>query len=152
MTKRKTPLPDRWDFDKWRNGSPLNPPRGHKIGMYWGEYLELEHDLRMVAEYLQTSMNEITELTERTEGASLEHFHMPLFSIAQDLVDNIEYVLANVRRHGKWPSPEDDWPEQRNQVAVDDFHEPEPMHAPDEQRSIDDEIPFWVLEQPRYRV
>ena len=111
MTKRKTPLPDRWDFDQWRMGSPLNPPKGHKVSMYWGEYLTLEHFMRKIAGDLELARKEIEHLADILNKGTTEEDHWrlsPDFSMAQDTVDNVEFVLANIRRTGKWPNPEDE--------------------------------------------
>ena len=143
MTKRKTPLPDRWDFDQWRMGSPLNPPKGHKVSMYWGEYLTLEHFMRKIAGDLELARKEIEHLADILNKGTTEEDHWrlsPDFSMAQDTVDNVEFVLANIRRTGKWPNPEDEgWPEQRNIIAGGDYESPEPSKC---SSNNDDEIPF----------
>lgn len=118
MSKRKTPLPDRWNFDRWRNGRRLDPPLGHKVGVHWGYLLTLEYHLREIEKNLAITENDMVAMQRHI--AELSGDEPPDFSdtvylaLARDFVRNMEFILAEIRRTEKWPHGDHpDWPQQQ---------------------------------------
>lgn len=143
--KRTKPLPDRWDFDKWRNGRRVQPPRGHKVEIYWGDLLKLEYFLRNAEENLRITSQEVDQLEEHLGPEDKGGYGFYL-ALARDVVRNTEFILATLRRTGKVPnSDHPDWPLQQVSYAGD---RPSVAEDPDEgpqcgvRRDMKGDIPF----------
>jgi hypothetical protein len=150
MTKDKidrSKLPDRWDFDKWRSGKPLNPPRGPKVSIYWGVLLTLEYFLRQAGQNLSHVEDDIKRLhdhinaltpPEPDDQASMSDD--PSLAFARDTVRNVEFILGELRRSQKWPERDHlDWPPQ--QVIFCPGPVPS-VSQPSQEGDLDDDIPF----------
>ena len=120
--KAKKPLPDTWEPKYDDYGRQKQPPRGHKVGIYWGDLLRLEWALRGILKELQTAK----ALPCDDDCPDYEIGLIPYWE-AREMVEELETAIASLRKTGKLPPPPPPEP-------------PEVKEA--RQREIDAEIPF----------
>jgi hypothetical protein len=141
------PLPDRWDFDKWRNGRRLNPPRGPKVGIRWGDLLTLEYLLREAEKNLARAEQELVQLHDHLNEVAPPDpdeppsmLDDPSLALARDAVRNVEFILGELRRSERWPGPDHpSWPPQQVVIHYGASSEEDRRSLSDDE---DPDIPF----------